>query len=324
MKRFARIVFALALLATLSPRPALSQDPASVPVFRSQVNLVSLAAVVRDRRGRIVSGLTKGDFEVFENGKLVPLLDVRSEKNAEANIALLVDGSGSMRVNDSFGLARQISERVLDSLDKGRDEAALYSFDTRVLTLHPFSSDLTNVRQALTALRTWGSTSLYDAISGVAGKIHERGESRRAIVVFTDGNDTTSTLPPAEVATITSALDVPVYAFALTPFVNAPTDDKAPESTLAEIARASGGAYFVVSDPTILVAQVTELIEELRHQHVLSFEASSGQGWRTLELRVRGRGRKIRTRGWYWSGNETLPGQDFGKPTGDLTATQPR
>lgn len=296
----ALLAVTLAAAGVIRPGPVRAQDAAGVPIFRSQLNLVSLATVVRDRRGHLVAGLGKADFEVLEDGRPVELLDVRSERDATANVALVIDGSGSMRVNDAFGLARVVSERILDSLDQGRDEAALYSFDTRVLTLQPFTPDLARVRQSLVHLNTWGSTSLYDAISGVAGKIHERGESRRAIVVFTDGRDTTSTVSPAEVATITSALDVPVYAFALRPGEPA-TPHGAHGSALAELAVATGGAYFVAADATTLAVQATRVIEELRHQHVLTFEASSEKGWRSLEVRVRGRGLSIRTRGWYWA-----------------------
>ena len=138
MSKSRHILLALSLVPLVlafAPGAAFGQDAAGVPVFKSQVNLVSLAAIVRDKKGRVVSSLTARDFEVRENGQVVPILDVRSEKDAPANIALLVDGSGSMTVGDSFGLARQVSERILRSLNQGRDEAALYSFDTRVLTL---------------------------------------------------------------------------------------------------------------------------------------------------------------------------------------------
>jgi Ca-activated chloride channel family protein len=276
------------------------------PVFKSQVNLVSLAAVVRDKRGRTVPTLTPADFIVRENGKTVPLLELRSDQNAPANIALLVDGSGSMGVGESFAISRDVAGRILASLQPGRDEAALYSFDTRLLTLAAFTPDLDLVRDRLTMLQTWGSTSLYDAIAGVAGKINDRGEARRAIVVFTDGNDTTSTQDPAEVATIASALDVPVYVFALhgQPLVR---DGKTPPPALALLAEVTGGLYLTGSDARSLALHAATVIDELRHQHVLAFEASTERGWRSLELSVKGRGLTIRSRGWYWAGATSTP-----------------
>lgn len=302
--RVSLILTLAVLLGRTAPTGA--QDTASsVPVFRTTTNLVSLSAVVRDRSGRIARALGSNDFEVRENGRLVPLIDVRSERDVPAHIALVVDGSGSMKLHDSFGLARDVSKAILRSLD-ARDQAALYSFDTRLLTLQAFTSDLDRVGQALGHLEAWGSTSLYDAIGGVAGKIHERGESRRAIVVFTDGNDTTSTMSAADIATMTSALDVPVYAFALGPGQGAGQNPEH-EPPLRQLAQASGGIYFESLDPVVLASQVAMLIEELRHQHVLAFEASTEAGWRSLELRVRRRGFKVRTRGWYWAGDAVAP-----------------
>jgi Ca-activated chloride channel family protein len=176
-----------------------------------------------------------------------------------------------------------------------------------VLTLQPFTPELTKVRHALSYLDTWGSTSLYDAISGVAGKIHDRGESRRAIVLFTDGADTGSSLTPADASSIASALDVPIYVFALNPSSPRPVDGKAPEPALAQVARATGGLYFSATDAPTLQSQVNTLIDELHHQQVLAFEASTEPGWRSLELRVRKRGYKIRSRGWYWAGETPAP-----------------
>jgi Ca-activated chloride channel family protein len=302
-----RCLAVIAFLSLLAPVPALAQTATEAPVFKSQVNLVSLAAVVRDTRGRVVSSLSERDFSIAENGKPVPVLQVRSERDAPANIALLIDGSGSMRLGASNALARHVSEQILDSLRDGRDEAALYSFDSRILTLQAFTPDLLKVRRALGYIETWGSTSLYDAISGVAGRIHERAASRRAIVVFTDGNDTTSTVTPAEVATITSALDVPVYVFALNPSPVLEADGKTAPPALSELARDTGGLYFVATDPATLATQVATLIEELRSQHVLAFEASTEPGWRSLEVKVRGRGYSIRSRGWYWAGDSAMP-----------------
>lgn len=306
--------------STTSPALTVTDSPTPAPAatFRAQVNMVSMAAVVRDEHGRAVASLGRADFDVRENGHAVPILEVRSEHDAPANVALLVDGSGSMRVGDAIARARDISARILANLDRGRDEAALYTFDTRILTVQEFTHDFGTMTAALARIRPWGSTSLYDAIGGVSGKIRDRAINRRAMVVLTDGADTTSQFSAAEAGRIASTLDVPVYVFALdTPrpslrpasnstalsnTASSRTGASPHESPLAHLARTSGGAYFVATDAASTDAAITQLLDELRHQHVIAFEASSRQGWRSVELKVRRPGLTVRARGGYQGG----------------------
>src|SRR5689334_16115408 len=128
---------------------AAAQDAAPQAVFRSSVNVVSMAAIVRDGKGRVVSTLTRNDFEVFDSGQRRPLLDLRTEEAAPASVALLVDGSGSMKATAASGAAMRVSNAVLLSLDPSRDDAALFSFDTRLLTIRPFTRDIAEVGRAL-------------------------------------------------------------------------------------------------------------------------------------------------------------------------------
>ncbi len=309
-------LLALVSVALLLTVPSRAQVQEGSPVFRTQVNLVSLTAVVRDGHGRIVPSLPLSALQVFEDGWRVRLIDVLPNRETPANVALLVDGSGSMRVHNAFTLARGAAERILDSLITGRDQAALYSFDSRVLALQPLTPRLSEVKRALDDLSTWGSTSLYDAIAGVAGKLRGLSNTRRAVVVFTDGQDTTSIESPADVASIASALDVPVYAFVLDRSAARGGDDEGPEPPLAALARETGGLYFAATDPTTLAAHATTVIEELRHQYAITFEASTKPGWRALEVRTPGQAYKVRARGWYWAGDGPPSPRSDGTLTG--------
>ena len=73
-------------------------------------------------------------------------------------------------------------------------------------------------------------------------------------------------------------------------------------ATLANLARATGGDFFVAYDTASTTAAINQLVEELRHQYVLAFEASSEHGWRNVQVRTRKKGLVVRTRGWYLSG----------------------
>src|SRR3954463_4765927 len=131
---------ALTLLALCASSPASAQDgspQAAKPTFRSAVDLVSVAAVVRDRRGRFARGLKKEDFVVEEGGVRRQLIDFRADDNAPVRVALLFDVSGSMRLSSHVEDARQAARYMLAALRLGRngDEAAVYSFDMNLQSL---------------------------------------------------------------------------------------------------------------------------------------------------------------------------------------------
>jgi VWFA-related protein len=252
-----------------------------------------------------VPSLRREDFEIFDAGKSRPIVDLRTELAAPASVALLVDGSGSMKVGAANDLSQRISTAILASLNPSRDDAALYSFDTRLLSVQEFTHDLKTVTDRLSVVDSWGSTSLYDAIAGTAAIVSKRTANRRALVVLTDGADTASAYPPDQVSAIASAVDVPVYVFVMATMTR--EGDKVPfeierRSTLASLARATGGDFFVAYDTASTTAAINQLVEELRHQYVLAFEASPEHGWRNVQVRTRKKGLVVRTRGWYLSG----------------------
>jgi len=299
---FRRLLVVSVLMALATP--VWAQDkPAAV--FKSSVDMVSMAAVVRDARGKIVPSLRREDFEIFDAGKSRPIVDLRTELAAPASVALLVDGSGSMKVGAANDLSQRISGAILASLNPSRDDAALYSFDTRLLSVQEFTQDLKTVTDRLSVVDSWGSTSLYDAIAGTAAIVSKRTANRRALVVLTDGADTASAYPPEQVSAIASAVDVPVYVFVMATMTR--EGEKVPfeserRSTLANLARATGGDFFVAYDTASTTAAINQLVEELRHQYVLAFEASPEHGWRNVQVRTRKKGLVVRTRGWYLSG----------------------
>src|SRR6185503_17711832 len=129
---FRRLIVVSVLVALATP--VWAQDE-PVAVFKSSVDLVSMAAIVRDGKGKIVSTLRREDFEVLDAGKTRPILDLRTELAAPASVALLLDGSGSMKVGAANELSQRISGAILSSLNPARDDAALYSFDTRLLSV---------------------------------------------------------------------------------------------------------------------------------------------------------------------------------------------
>lgn len=299
-----RRVLSAAVLILAGHAPIGAQDAvhSSRVVFRSSVDVVSVTAVVRDRKGRTVPSLSREEFEVTDAGQARPILDVQAGALAPTSIGLLIDGSGSMRLGAALDASRTIADGMLASLDPARDDAALLSFDSRLITLKDFTSDFDGVRASLSDVQAWGTTSLYDAIAGAAGLVAERTRNRRALIVMTDDADNASTYSPDEVARIASSIDVPVYVFSLSSSAPAfPGDEVTPHRrhALARLAHATGGDYIVADTPQLVEAGIRRVVDELRHQYVISFEASAFDGLRRIEIRTRQAGLKVRSRGWY-------------------------
>jgi VWFA-related protein len=270
------------------------------------VDLVRVTATVHDRRGRLVKDLTEADFQILDDGKLVPIEDFRAEMGG-VTAALLFDVSGSMegRLNQS----RQVADHVLAWLDAEDDEVAVFSFDTRLEEITPFTERLRKLPTTLESVVPFGATSLHDAIAVAARRLDARNERRGAVIVFTDGNDTASTLTPAEVSGIASAINVPVYIFGIVPSIDNPTADTVATSTrtpvwdsLTSLAHWTGGKMLFVSTNAQRSLAAREVIEELRYQYFLSFEASGRPGWHPLVVRTQDRNLSVRARSGYFAG----------------------
>jgi Ca-activated chloride channel family protein len=282
------------------------------PTFRAAVELVSVAAVVRNKRGQVVRNLARDDFEVFDSGVRRPILEFSQGHNGPVSLAVLVDVSGSMGMASHLAAARQTLEMLLQRLRPGQDEVALFSFD-RALTEHQaFTKDPGVVRDAAARLTPFGITSLYDAIADTARRVEAREYKRRAILVLTDGVDNASRLTPAEVSAIASATDVPVYVLA----VLSPIDHEAaarslepaatPTGQLTNLASWTGGQAFVVSVPAHSSIATTTVLSELRHQYLFAFEAAESPGWRPLDVRIRNRELSVRARSGYFATQRAL------------------
>jgi VWFA-related protein len=221
------------------------------------------------------------------------------------SIALLFDESGSMSISSRAVAARAAAEHILAALDSRRDEVAVFSFDSRLTDNEPFTSDIEGVKSRLKDPEPFGTTSLFDAVAAAANRIAARGGRRKAIVVLTDGIDTSSRLRPAEVSRAASAIDVPVYVLAVVSPLDHPGEETAvvrdnrSSADLANVARWTGGEIFIASAPAHASVAARQIVSELRHQYLIAFEAGSDPGWHPIEVRVNERGASVRARSGY-------------------------
>jgi Ca-activated chloride channel family protein len=302
-----------ALLLAVVPEALHAQRPTGqepLVTFKSSVEVVTVTAAVRDGRGRVVRDLRQTDFEVIDTGERREIRDFYAG-DAPVSLAVLLDISGSMSVGGNMDRARHAVEVAMGTLRRDYDEAALFTFDSTLREVVPFTTDLDQIRRVSLAGRPWGLTSLYDALAQTARRVAERSSRHRAVLVITDGVDTGSKLTAPEVSGIASSIDVPVYLLAVVNPLDHPGGELAvvasdgaatSTATLADLARWTGGDMRVASVPAHTVVAIQDLFAELRYQYLITFEPGTRPGWHPLEIRTRNRNYIVHARSGYIAG----------------------
>jgi len=302
---------ALAIIGVLGVVAPRAQDIPDQPAqtFRSAVDVVTIQASVRDARGRVVSGLTSNDFEVRDNGQVRPILSLRSDRQSPLSLAILVDMSGSMRIGAKIPMARQAYDSILTQLHQGEDEAAVLTFDASLHQRHDFTRDLGSLKGALASFEPFGTTSLFDATAAAARKLAARSGTHKAIIVLTDGIDTSSAMTAREVSGLASSIDVPVFVVATVPSLDqrlmleaSGRSGPSGAADLRDLAEWTGGQFTFASTFLETVIAASGLIDGLRLQYVLAIEAASGREWRRLDVRVRRPSTTVKARNGYFAG----------------------
>jgi VWFA-related protein len=177
------------------------------------VDLINVAVTVTDTNGRFVSGLNKDDFEVYEDGVLQQTSHFDAER-VPVSLGLTVDTSGSM-VGDKWTAAQAAIDRFLNDLLGAQDEVFLYRFSDRPELLQPWSNDRRATGRKLAGVQPRGGTAMYDAVA-TAIPLAQRGTRRKkALVVISDGNDTSSQMRVTELTRLIQESEVLVYAIGI-------------------------------------------------------------------------------------------------------------
>jgi Ca-activated chloride channel homolog len=294
----------------LAQMPTSAQELPQAPraTFRSALDVVTIHASVRDRQGKLVTGLTPEDFEIRDNGQVRRVLSLRSDRESPISLAILVDMSGSMRLSGKAAMARQAYASVLAQLRHGQDEVALFTFDEALHVRRGFTHDVNSLADALDVFEPFGSTSLYDATAATARQLAERAGANKAIVVLTDGADTSSRMSAGEVSGIAASIDVPVYLVATVPSSEQamPLQRASTRATdtadLRDLASWTGGQFVYASSLGQTVVAAASLIADLRHQYLLGIEAADDPQWRRIDVKVRRPAITVKARAGYFGG----------------------
>ena len=264
--------------------------------FNEEVNvsLVVLYPVVLDARGKYVSELEASDFRVFESGVRMDL-EMFSKEPADLTIALLLDVSSSMR--EELAVLQKASVRFIDRLAPS-DSVSVYAFNTDLIQLGTGATDRQELTHSISRLHAAGGTSLYDALLHVIDAL--RGvEGRKALFVYSDGQDEQSLAPLDLVIEEAREADVLIYAVGLIEGASRARED------LLLLARETGGLAFFITSATQIGRTYEALLLELRSQYVLAFIPSRGPaGVREIHVQLRHPGLTVRCRrNYYYKGD---------------------
>jgi len=276
------------------------------PTFSAAARLVLVSVTVRDDRGRPVTGLTQGDFEVWSDDTR-PAITEFSAETSPITAALLVDQSGSMQVSSNITAAREAAGHLVSWMTPATDRLGIFTFDSILTSIGApgagaFSTVTSDSLVGLSQVKPFGQTALYDALDATSAALMTDAAPRRAVVAFTDGVDTASILTVAEVSARAAAIDVPVYIVAVVPPVDNPSSGVTgalPETALAQLATSTGGQLFVSSAPSHASQAGRTIVTDLRQQYLLAFTADTRPGWHRLTVRTRNHQNTVRTRAGY-------------------------
>jgi Ca-activated chloride channel family protein len=294
-------LLAPALLAFAVGGTAWAEEPRAPASFEVDVDVVSVTAVVHDDAGRFVSGLGPSDIELYEDGVRQEVSYFRAARGGEAKIplsvVLVLDTSGSMRRNLRF-----LQEAALSFVRKlePSDVAMVVDFNESVRGSAEFTNNVERLERFVGGLSAWGGTSLHDALHYALERVREQA-GRRALIVFSDGGDTTSTLGEREVLEYARATEATIYCVGMkgdrSLFARSPT------GFLKKLARESGGSFFFPGRVGELIRIFSAISEELHNHYLLGYTPSrkADGSWRQIKVKVLRPGVHVRVRHGYFA-----------------------
>jgi len=249
------------------------------------VNLVLVSATVTDPYNRLVTGLEKDHFQVYEDGVEQEISSFSSE-DVPVSIGVIFDMSGSM--SDKVNKARQSAVQFFKTANP-QDEFFLVSFNERAELTSRFTSSVEDLQSRLMYTSAKGRTALLDAVYLGLAEMKGAHNKKKAMLIISDGGDNHSRYNVTDVRNFVKEADVQIYSMGL--FENAPPTPEESEgpSLLTELCDLTGGRLFRVQDLGELPDIATKIGMELRNQYVLGYKpsnkATDGR-WRKIKVKV--------------------------------------
>ena len=281
---------------------ALAATPAAqTPLFRGGVETVHVTVTVTDGNGRLIAGLTRDDFQVYENGQRVRVTQF-SDRRVPVSLGLLLDVSDSMFGQPIVDARGALDRFVGDLLEPG-DEAFVASFNHSPRIVVPWTQPPEALRGRLDEMKPTGGTAIYDALVAAAPLFNTRRHTRAALVVISDGADTASDYTLMQARDAVRRTDPFIYAVAIDSGDKRRVSTRVNPDALREITGPSGGYTEVIESSADLGPATERIANELNHQYSLGYTPNKppdGQ-WRSIRVRIRDKDYFTRARRGYFA-----------------------
>ena len=291
----AGVALAAAILLLAGWRPSSAQAPPARPLqpsFRTGIDVVSLNITVTTPDQQFVTDLDERDFQVYEDG-VQQQISFFTRSQLPIALSLLLDTSASMddKITTAQNAAIDFARRL-----RAEDVAQVVDFDSRVTILQGFTNDGAALEKAIRGTAAGGSTSMYNAIYIALNEMKKlRAQSaedirRRAIVVLSDGEDTSSLLPFEEVLELAKRAETVVYTIGIRSRDQGGTRGfREAEFVLKQLAHETGGRSFFPTSVDELPTIYTLIASELSSQYTVGYTSKNPRrdgGWRRVVVRT--------------------------------------
>ncbi|HEY1808381.1 MAG TPA: VWA domain-containing protein [Acidobacteriaceae bacterium] len=279
----------------VSSQPVAAKTDPSIPLtpgaslrtgiqFRVDTNIVLVPLTVTDPMDRLVTGLEKQNFDVFEDGHKQMIRSFACD-DAPVSIGVILDLSGSMsnKVVRSRGAVLQFMKT-----SNPQDEFFVIGFNDRPYLLTDFTSSVDDVEARLATIQPGRRTALLDAMYMGLDKMKEAKFQRKALLVVSDGGDNNSRYTESEVRSAVKEADVQIYAIGIFDPEAATVEERNGPLLLSDISNDTGGRLFRVDDLSEMGDIATRISAELRNEYVL--------GYKTNDPRLDGKWRKVKVK----------------------------
>jgi Ca-activated chloride channel homolog len=266
--------------------------------FRGRVDIVQVTVSVTDAAGRLITGLTQDDFQVFEDG-VEQTITQFTDKRVPVSLGMLLDASDSMRGQPVVD-ARDAFDRFVGDLLLTEDEVFVATFNHLPRLVTKWTTPPTSLRGRLGDLKPSGGTAIYDALADTSKLFEQRINLRAAMIVVSDGADTASDRSLLQTIDVIRRNDAFVYAIA----IDAPDGRESTRvnpDALRDITSMTGGYTEVVKSAGDLGPATARIADELNKQYTLGFSSTKPPDgtWRPLRVRVRSGAYFVRARRGY-------------------------